>query len=328
MNFSISVVLPNFNGKDLLARYLPFTIQALNNSKCKYEIILVDDDSQDDSVSFIRENYPEISLITNPKNKGFSHSCNQGIMTARHDLVLLLNSDVKLAPDYLEKLLPYFKDTNTFGVMGKMLDKSENKIEVAAKIPRFNGYKLKSDQQACPKNAQHIKIPTTFLSGANCLIDRKKLLKLEGFDEIYSPFYSEDLDLSIRAWKLGWASYYEHQASCIHLGSHTTKNFFQKIKVKEIYFRNRMLFHAIHMDRQDLKRWRRYLFWGEVLPKLLLGQFWILKSYSSFKDHKYEIRNSRRKIRNLMMSNNGRKSIAEVTATIQGLLNYKEITVL
>ncbi|UZD22900.1 glycosyltransferase family 2 protein [Algoriphagus halophytocola] len=328
MNYSISVVLPNYNGKELLERYLPFTFHALENSRCKYEIILVDDASQDDSVTFIQENHPTITIIQNAQNKGFSFSCNRGIMAAKHDLVLLLNSDIRLAPDYLKKLLPYFRDSNTFGVMGKILDKSGHHVEVAAKIPRFNGYKLKSDKQAYPKSSQSSKIPTTFLSGANCLVDRKKLLELEGFDEIYSPFYTEDLDLSMRAWKLGWASYYEHQATCVHLGSHTTKNFFQKEKVKEIYFRNRMLFHAIHMDRKDLKRWRLYLLWGEVIPKVMLGQLWILRSYAAYKAHKYQIRSSRRKIRNLMLSNKGRISIAEVTETIRGLLNNKEITVL
>ena len=322
------MILPNFNGKDLLECYLPFTFQALQHTTCDYELILVDDASQDDSVSFIRQYYPSISVIQNPRNKGFSYSCNQGIRAAKYDLVLLLNTDVRLAPDYLEKLLPYFKDSTTFGVMGKILDESGAKIEVAAKIPRFNGFKLKSNKQVYPTSSLNRKIPTTFLSGANCLIDRKKLLELEGFDEIYSPFYAEDLDLSIRAWKLGWKSYYEHEASCFHLGSHTTKNYFQKTKIKEIYFRNRMLFHAIHMDRKDLKRWKRYLIWAEVIPKVLLGQFWILKSYSAFKANKHEIRRSRKRIRKLMMCNRGRISIAQVTTTIQELLQNKELTAL
>lgn len=322
------MVLPNYNGRDLLESYLPFAIQALKNSNCEYEFILVDDASQDDSVYFIKQHYPTIIILQNPQNKGFSFSCNRGILAAKHDLVFLLNSDIKLAPDYLEKLLPHFEDSNTFGVMGKILDKTGAKIEVAAKIPRFNGYKLKSNRQVYPKSSLSSRIPTTFLSGANCLINRQKLLKLGGFDEIYSPFYAEDLDLSMRAWKMGWSCYYEHEATCFHLGSHTTKSYFQKTRIKEIYFRNRMLFHAIHMDRKDLKRWKLYLLWAEVMPKLLLGQFWILKSYAALDVHKNEIRHSRKRLRNLMMCNRGRKSIAEVTHTIHGLLINKELTAL
>ncbi|MEB2775208.1 glycosyltransferase family 2 protein [Algoriphagus sp. D3-2-R+10] len=328
MSKTISVVLPNFNGKDLLENYLPFTFQALKNTDCDYEIIVVDDASFDDSVLFLTQEHPDITLIRNPENKGFSYSCNIGILKAKHDLVLLLNSDVKLMPDYLEKLIPYFEDSNTFGVMGKILDRTGLKIEVAAKIPRFNGFKLKSDKQVHPKSPFSNNIPTTFLSGANCLVDRQKILELEGFDEIYSPFYTEDLDLSIRAWKLGWKCYYEHEATCIHLGSHTTKTYFQKTKIKEIYFRNRMLFHAIHIDRKDVKRWQLYLLFLEVLPKVLLGQFWILKSYSALKMHKQQIRSSRKKIRDLMVRKQGRKSIEDVSRDIHELLINKELIVL
>ena len=328
MNKTISVVLPNFNGKNLLEEYLPYTIKALKLADYTYEIIVVDDASTDNSIPFLEEQYPDIITIKNLQNKGFSYSCNQGIVAAKNDLVLLLNSDVKLSPTYLQKLIPYFDDEDTFGVMGQILDSSGAKIEVAAKIPRFNGYKLKSDKQAIPKDLISPKLPTTFLSGANCLLSREKLMELEGFDEIYSPFYTEDLDLSIRAWKLGWKCFYEHQATCLHLGSHTTKTHFQKVKIKEIYFRNRMFFHAIHLNRKDLKRWQIQLFFLEVIPKLLLGQFWILKSYLGLLDHKHQIQKSRRKIRKLMMQNQGRKSIAEVTGTINSLLVNKELTIL
>ncbi|REG94298.1 glycosyltransferase family 2 protein [Algoriphagus antarcticus] len=328
MNKTISVVLPNFNGKNLLESFLPFTIMALNQANCAYEIIVVDDVSQDNSILFLEENYPEIIQIKNTQNKGFSFSCNQGILAAKNELVLLLNSDVKLSVDYLEKLIPYFDDVDTFGVMGQILDKSGEKIEVAAKVPRFKCLKLKSDKQVHPKSLFSSKIPTTFLSGANCLIDREKLLDLEGFDEIYSPFYTEDLDLSMRAWKLGWKCYYEHQATCIHLGSHTTKSHFQKTKIKEIYFRNRMLFHAIHLNRKDIRRWQFQLFFLEVIPKLLLGQFWILRSYIGLLDHKRQIQKSRRKIRKLMMRKRGKKSIADVTNEIHFLLENKELNIL
>lgn len=325
MNKTISVVLPNFNGKDLLESYLPFTFEALNNSQVEFEIIVVDDASTDQSSPFLKQVYPEIKLIQNEVNKGFSYSCNVGIREAKNELVLLLNSDVKLTPNYLEKLIPYFQDTDTFGVMGKILNISGDKIEVAAKVPKFNGFKLKSDKQVFPKNTISNKIPTTFLSGANCLLDRNKLLELNGFDEIYSPFYTEDLDLSIRAWKLGWKCYYEHEASCFHVGSHTTKSFFQKVKIKEIYFRNRMIFHAIHMNRKDLKRWQIQLLILEVLPKLLLGQLWILRAYYGFQEHKNQIQKSRRKIRILMKKNRGRKSIEDITNEIHSMLINKDL---
>lgn len=326
MSFTISVVLPNFNGKNLLELYLPHTYCALENSSCRYEIIVVDDGSQDGSASWLQEFHPEIILIQNPENLGFSKACNQGIALAKGDLVLLLNTDVQLSPDYLVHLLPYFEKTDTFGVMGKIWDSSGKKIEMEAKIPSFNGFKLKSHPLKVHPDKGKKEIPTLFLSGANCLLDRKKLLELNGFDEIYSPFYSEDLDLSFRAWRLGWNCYYEAQATCIHLGSHTTKTFFQKAFVKQIYFRNRMLFHAIHVNRKDLKRWELSIFFLQVLPKILLGQFWIIQSYKGYRTKKKEVKLSRRKIRKLMGCNLGRKSILDVTREIQHKLDQLDLT--
>lgn len=324
---SISVVLPNFNGKDLLERFLPHTFEALEFSQCNYEIIVVDDCSKDDSVSFLTDHYPTVRVIQNEQNKGFAFSCNSGIQVAENDLVLLLNSDIKLEQSYLKKLLPHFKNEAIFGVMGKIMQAEGKNIEVAAIYPKYNGTKLKINKQFYPKDSEGV-VPTTFLSGANALIDRQKLLKLDGFDEIYTPFYSEDMDLGMRAWKMGWSCLYDHEATCYHLGSHTTKNYFQKSKVKEIYFRNRMLFHAIHLEKNDLKNWKRWLLFKEVVPKLLLGQFWIWKSYQGFLNSNSEVKKSRKHLKLLMMSQYGKQSTLQITEKIKFYISKKEIVTL
>lgn len=326
MNKTISVILPNYNGKSLLKSFLPFTIESLETSELIYEIIVVDDASKDDSVAFLKEFYPSIRLIQSESNGGFSKTCNIGINSAKNDLILLLNTDVKLTSEYLSPLISYFDQEDTFGVMGQIVNVSG--IEIAAKIPRFSTFKLKTDQQVYPKEANNSAIPTTFLSGANALIDRKKLQELGGFDEIYSPFYSEDLDLGVRAWKAGWKCYYEHKAVCHHLGSHTTKNHFQRTRIKEIYFRNRMIFHAIHLDRKDLKTWRKRLLFLEVIPKMIIGQFWIYKSYKGLIAHQYQIEQSRKQLKKLMMSNKGRISLSQITADIKSQLVKNELITL
>jgi GT2 family glycosyltransferase len=114
---SVSVIIPNYNGKHLLKEYLPFTIEAVKNAGAVYEIIIVDDCSTDDSVEFIRSEYPWVNLVINSENKGFSYSCNRGIEVAEYELILLLNSDVKLTPDYFEHQWKYFLRWDTFGVM-------------------------------------------------------------------------------------------------------------------------------------------------------------------------------------------------------------------
>src|SRR5271165_4401314 len=113
----------------LLKEYLPYTIAAIKNTDVNYEIIIVDDCSNDDSVKFIKSDYPQINLIINAENKGFSYSCNQAIGAAQHELILLLNSDVKLTPDYFEHQWKYFLIPDTFGVMGRIIDMEGNHIQ-------------------------------------------------------------------------------------------------------------------------------------------------------------------------------------------------------
>jgi GT2 family glycosyltransferase len=118
MKFSISVVIPNYNGKHLLESNIPFVYAALRSSGITdFEIIVSDDASHDDSVDFLKSNYPAIILIENKINKGFSGNMNVGIFRSTKDLVLLLNSDVVLTAGYFKNQLHYFKKSDTFGVM-------------------------------------------------------------------------------------------------------------------------------------------------------------------------------------------------------------------
>ena len=105
---NVSIIIPNFNGANLLKQYLPFTIAAAEKAGMAYEIIVVDDASTDDSVEFIEAHYKDILLVKNSVNKGFSYSCNEGMEVARYELLLFLNSDVKLSPEYFEHQWRYF----------------------------------------------------------------------------------------------------------------------------------------------------------------------------------------------------------------------------
>lgn len=321
---ALSVVLPNFNGRDLLESYLPFTFEALENSGLPYEFIVVDDCSSDDSIAFLEANYPEITVLANPENEGFSYSCNRGISAAKHKLVFLINSDIKLSPDYFEGQLSYFEDPETFGVMGKILNRDGSDVEIGAKVPRRRGAYLKTDLQYLPY-ATSKTAPTLFLSGANALIDRKKLVELGGFDELFSPFYSEDLDLGIRAWRMGWKCYFHEQSICYHLGSATIKSNIQKEKVKTLYFRNRMLFHAIHLDSRELPRWRAQALLLDVLPKLLIGKTWIWKSFLSFNALESKILVSRERFKNQLRKNPRSRSLREVETEIYRMLSTQQI---
>jgi GT2 family glycosyltransferase len=321
---NVSIIIPNYNGVGLLKQYLPYTLAAAEQVGVDYEIIVVDDASTDESITFLESNYPQIVLLKNETNQGFSFSCNEGMKVSQYDLLLFLNSDVKLSVDYFENQWQYFEKDDTFGVMGRIMSMDEQRMEDTARFPNFLGYRIKASSffYSSQKNPS---IPTTYLSGANALVDAKKMKAMGGFDPIFSPFYAEDLDLGLRAWRLGWRCYYEHQSVCFHQVSSTTKSQCTKNWVKEIYYRNRFLVHAIHLEGLSFWMWHLHVLFLEVTPKMLLGKFWIWKSYRQFLNQSQEIHHSKRQLSQLMKKNKSSFSLFEVKKIITLQMKGKDI---
>jgi GT2 family glycosyltransferase len=321
---SVSVIIPNYNGRHLLKEYLPQTIAILESAAIVYEIIVVDDCSKDDSIALIKADFPQVKLIANPENKGFSYACNRGIEAAQYELIFLLNSDVKLTPGYFDAQWQYFEQTDTFGVMGRIIDMEGDHIQDAARMPKFNGLKLKTGYFYYSDNAEE-KLYTMYLSGANALIDAAKLKEIGGFDEIFSPFYSEDMELSIRAWRLNWKCYYEHRSVCRHQLSATTKNYKTPQWVKRVYFRNRFYFHVLHFNGLASVAYYFQITLIDLLPKLLVGQFWIWKSYVELFKNRQQIRLRKQKFKSLMDIHGSYVSLFDVVAGIKSSVKGKSI---
>ncbi|MCE7057563.1 glycosyltransferase family 2 protein [Algoriphagus sp. AGSA1] len=292
---SVSIVIPNYNGVALLGQYLPYTFAAAESAGVAYEVIVVDDCSTDSSVEWIRSTCPGVVLLVNSANLGFSITCNRGIKAAKNELVLLLNTDVALERDYFERLWRYFEQEDTFGVMGKIMN-PEGKIEDAARLLSFSGMKFKATRFFYCEDKNKM-TPTAYLSGANALVRREMLLKLGGFDEIYSPFYCEDVDLSFRAWRMGWKCYYEHEAVCKHEVSKTIRSSSSKNRLMAIVYRNKFILHAIHLDGIRLVFWYCQMFLIEVLLRIVVGKLWILTALRGFFEKKESIIESRKNLK-------------------------------
>lgn len=237
-----------------MAANLPSVYTALQKAGVDHEVIVADDASTDESVIFLRENFIDVKVVAKKTNRGFSPTINSGIELATMELVLLLNTDVSLLPDYFEHLFPYFDLPDTFGVSGRFIGLNDEKIQEAGKYPLL----LKS-KKIQPFNfyveSPTRWIPTLYLSGGGALVDRKKLNLLGGFDEIYAPFYLEDTDLSIRAWKAGWRCYYEHNAVCRHPASTTINKFNKKRSIWITTQRNKLILHSLHLNAQSKLIW-------------------------------------------------------------------------
>jgi GT2 family glycosyltransferase len=250
---SISVIIPNFNGVKLLENNLPSVIRALK--KIPYsDILIVDDASTDKSIPFINKYYPEIQILLNPENEGFARSVNRGIFESESDLVFILNNDIQLDENYFKHMLCYFKERNTFGVMGTIKDAENKKREEGLKYPYFTFSEIRFKDILVSDSYSGPWIPTLYLCGGNALIDRKKLIKLGGLSLRYEPFYNEDLDLSLRAWMHDWKCYYEPRAHCIHLHSATIRQYYESDYISRISRRNRLMLNYLYLNSSRKKR--------------------------------------------------------------------------
>lgn len=276
---SISIVIPNYNGVDLLSNNIPFVYRALESSKIQnFEIIVADDASADDSIAFLEKSYPNIIIVKNLVNQGFASNTNTGIFKAQKDLVFILNSDVILTDNYFTPLLPYFDMPDTFGVMGRIIAVDGDKIQDGAKYPDYGLANIVSTKNYICSNKTSLY--TIFMSGANSLIDRKKLLTFGGFNELFSPYYAEDVDLGLNAWRAGYKLYYDHNAICRHPNSATIKKE-PSDKVKIISKRNKFILHYLHLEGWEL--WYFMTLIGfKMLFRLLIFDKNYLKSFILF----------------------------------------------
>lgn len=322
----ISVVIPNYNGTSLLKVTLPTVLDALEFSQLPYEIIVSDDCSTDDSVDYLQNNFPYIKLIKNKQNKGFSPTINQGIFAAVYDIILLLNSDVKLTTRYFESLLVYFNDPETFGVMGRIVGWNDEIIQDAAKYPKFEGAKIKTSGNYYYADAKSTdRLFSMYLSGANALVSREKIVALGGFDELYAPFYVEDFDLSLRAWRLGWKCFYEHNAICRHQVSVSIKAKSKKNFINYIYYRNKMYLHAMHLSGSILFWWYIQLI-PEMLIRLFTFRFYYFKSLLSFFTNRNQMLISKNKLAALSKKENRKLlSVKDVVQLIRNAVDEKRI---
>jgi GT2 family glycosyltransferase len=325
MQKSVSIVIPNYNGKHLLEKYLPSVFTAVKNTNTTFEIIVIDDCSKDESINFIKFAYPEIILLNNTVNKGFSYTCNKGIEKAKNELILLLNSDVKLCPDYFANQLAYFNKPDTFGVMGRIMNFNETKIEDAARFLYYSGCRFKANKFYYSADNFDREVYTAYLSGANALVDAKKLKELGGFDEIYTPFSAEDFDLSLRAWQLGWKCYYEHSSVCFHHISGSTKTQIKSDFIKKAYYRNRFILQSIHLNGWRKTFYPLQRFFIDVLPKLFVGRIWVIQSFVNFLKASGQIKKSRANLNSLKTKHNSTLDIDDIIVTINQSVANKKI---
>jgi len=279
----ISVILPNFNGRKLLENNLPSIYAALE--LFQFEIIVVDDASSDDSCSYLAEAHPDIIVLTNSENKGFSATCNRGILESKAPLICIVNTDVTFDKDYFVNVVDYFNDSSLFAVKGDILnykDSVEN-IESRERVVGFSQKRglLRFNHHVVPDNdlfsgdlgGQFVLLGCCFVCA------RDKMIQLNGFNEIFSPFYWEDSDLPIRALRANYKIIYEGKAVVYHKTSSTIATYRSKTIRRLVSHRNKLMFAWFHL--MGYRQWFNHI----VFVLLSLSSRWLIldwKYYVSF----------------------------------------------
>lgn len=259
--YQLSIIIVNYNVSYFLDQCLHSVKKACRNIST--EIIVVDNASRDDSLSMLEENYPDITVIANVDNAGFSKANNQGIKIAQGEWVLLLNPDTVLAEDTLEKCLDFVSDKPECGGLGIRMINGKGEFLPESKrglpTPAVAFYKLSGLSKLFPKSkkfnryhAGHISEnengEVDILSGAFMMIRGEALDKAGLLDETFF-MYGEDIDLSYRIQLAGYKNYYFSDSTIIHYKGESTKK--SSVNYVFVFYRAMVIFAKKHFGKKN-----------------------------------------------------------------------------
>lgn len=259
----VSVIITTYNGRKLLEKNLPSVIAAMREGD---ELIIVDDESHDDSVAFLTaycalkqdECLPDqttgvqpddrlclkgkvgsidVFLIVNSRNQRFAESSNRGVKQAHNEVIILLNNDVSPRADFLNFLLPHFHESRVFAVGCKEIASADGNREYGRAVGWFERgffvHKRADDQNGTD---------TAWVSGGSGAFRRSLWNEFDGFDVAYRPAYWEDIDLSFRAARRGYKVVFEPRAVVYHNHESTNTSVFGKEQMEVMAYKNQILF--------------------------------------------------------------------------------------
>lgn len=251
MSTKLSVVIPVYKKTDMFVQNLQHNVALFPKNT---EIIIVDDASQEYLSEKIESllKKKNVHLIENDKNVGFSRTINKGIKIAQGAYILLLNSDVRLLSTFPENYEDFFRENSDIAAVS-FAEKNHDSVLGKSTILFSRGLVVHSRAH---DNNEGL---TAWASGGSCLFRADRLKSLGAFDEIYSPFYWEDIDLSFRAYSRGWKINFIPSYKVEHMRESTISTFYSSSKIKHIAFRNQFLFMWSNIT--DLNLTLQHIFW-------------------------------------------------------------------
>lgn len=272
---TLSIIIVNWNTRDILLDCLE-SIAAHPPSR-PYDIWVVDNASNDGSVTAVRARYPHVQLIENAANRGFAAANNQAIHASHGDYLLLLNSDTLVREGALERLALFLDAHPRVGIAGACLLNADGTLQPSwAAFPSLWSELLGRNMRVCRPyrtNDGSTAYAVDWVGGAALLIRRTTVEQIGDLDEGYF-MYSEETDWCFRARQAGWDVCYLPDALIVHLGGQSSRK--ASIRMKVQLYRSKLRFYTKHYGRFHgyvLSIVLRTAFYGKAAIERIRGRF-------------------------------------------------------
>ena len=232
----VSIIIINYNGRPYLEKCLN-SLMEVNYSK--FEIILVDNNSEDDSVEIIKNNFPSVIILKLSKNYGFAEPNNMGAKIAKGDFLLFLNNDTIVTPNFITELVQAASQDKQIAVLQSLLLKSEKEVDSSGDFIDVLGRVYSS--KVIPTGVKEI----LSARGASMMVRKDAFWKLGGFDKKFYVSY-EDVDLGWRAWLIGYKVVIVPNSIVYHKGGKTVEKLKSEIQFHGV--KNSLLLRTINFE--------------------------------------------------------------------------------
>ncbi len=272
-----SIIVLNYNAGDLLLNCIESIFKTKNR---KFEVIVVDNISTDNSHKKCKEKFPQIQLIENKENLGYCEGNNVGIRNANGEFIVILNPDTKVEPNWLEEL---FKAYEIFGeglYQPKIMAFENNLFESGGNMLHVFGFGY-SKGRGIPDNGQYDKSCEIGYASGACLFTKTEIIKKIGLFDPFIFLYHDDLDLGWRAAQLGIKSFYAPKSKIYHVGSYN-----YKWSAKKFYWleRNRHYCLLTHYSKKTFYKMLPAI----TLVEIMMIIFYISKGFTKMKFSAYK----------------------------------------
>lgn len=279
-----SIVIVNYNTKDLLLKCLHsvFTMKTAYD----YEVIVVDNASDDDSVNSVKIYYPQAIILPQNKNLGYSKSNNKGIDISRGRYILLLNPDTIVEPETISEMIRLMDENSHVGIAGCKIILPDGSLDKACKrtfpTPLNSFYHFSGLAKMFPNSKRFGAYNLTFLNenqisevdsvvGAFMLVRKEVVEQIGMLDEDYF-MYAEDVDWCLRAKNNGWTVLYYPKVNIIHYKRASSS----KRRIRSLYhfYSSMLIFYRKHYMQK----------YGVIVKGLVYLGIWFAFSFALLKN--------------------------------------------